>query len=44
MVINYNDYYLALGMKREMTIEYLKCIADLNLDVDFRVNGAIVRL
>ena len=24
-----------------MTIEYLKCRADLNFEVDFRVNGAI---
>ena len=28
-------------MKRGMTIEYLKCRADLNFEVDFRVNGAI---
>ena len=28
-------------MKREMTIEYLKCRADLNFEVDFRVNSAI---
>ena len=24
-----------------MTIEYLKCRADLNFEIDFRVNGAI---
>ena len=24
-----------------MTIEYLKCKADINFEVDFRVNGAI---
>ena len=28
-------------MKREMTIEYLMCRADLNFEVDFGVNGAI---
>ena len=28
-------------MKREMTIEYLNCRADLNFEVDFGVNGAI---
>ena len=28
-------------MKRRMTIEYLKCRADLNFEVDFGVNGAI---
>ena len=28
-------------MKRGMTIEYLKCRADLNFEVDFRVNSAI---
>ena len=28
-------------MKRGMTIEYLKCRADLNVEVDFGVNGAI---
>ena len=26
-------------MKRRMTIEYLKCRADLNFEVYFRVNG-----
>ena len=28
-------------MKRGVTIEYLKCRADLNFNVDFGVNGAI---
>ena len=28
-------------MKRGMTFEYLKCRADLNFEVDFRVNGVI---
>ena len=28
-------------MKRGMTIEYLKCRADLNFEVDFGVNGVI---
>ena len=28
-------------MKRGMTIEYLKCRADLNFKIDFGVNGAI---
>ena len=28
-------------MKRVMIIEYLMCRADLNFEVDFRVNGAI---
>ena len=28
-------------MKRRITIEYLKCRADLNFKVDFRVDGAI---
>ena len=28
-------------MKPGMTIEFLKCRADLNLEVDFGVNGAI---
>ena len=28
-------------MKHEMTIEYLKCRADLDFEVDFEVNGAI---
>ena len=32
---------LAGGMKRGMTIEYLKCRKDLNFDVHFRVNGVI---
>ena len=31
-------------MKYRMTIEYLKCGADLKLEVDFRVNGVLVRL
>ena len=33
---------IARGMKRGMTIEYLKCRADLNFEVDFGVNSAIV--
>ena len=28
-------------MKHGMTIEYLKCRADFNLEVDFGINGAI---
>ena len=28
-------------MKRGMTVEYLKCTADLNFEVDFGVNGVI---
>ena len=32
---------LARGMKRGMTIEYLKCRADLNFEVEFGVNDAI---
>ena len=28
-------------MKRGMTIEYLKCRADLNFEVDFGVHGTI---
>ena len=28
-------------MKRGMSIEYLKCGADLNFEVDFGVNGSI---
>ena len=28
------------GMKREMTIEHLKCRTDLHFEVDFTVNGA----
>ena len=28
-------------MKRGMIIEYLMCRADVNFEVDFRVNGAI---
>ena len=28
-------------MKRGMTIEYLKCRADFNFEVDFGANGAI---
>ena len=28
-------------MKRGMTIEYLKCRADLNFQTDFKANGAI---
>ena len=31
-------------MKRGMTIEYLKYRADLNFEVDFGVNGAMVWL
>ena len=31
-------------MKRRMTIEYLKCRADLNFEVDFGVNGAIGKI
>ena len=30
-----------MRMKCGMTIEYLKCRADLNFEVDFGVNGAI---
>ena len=33
-------YILAREMKRGMTFEYLMCRADLNFEVDFRVNGA----
>ena len=33
--------FLARGIKCGMTIEYVKCRADLNFEVDFRVNGAI---
>ena len=29
-------------MKRGMTIEYLKCRKDLNFEVDFRMNDAIL--
>ena len=29
-------------MKRGMTIEYLKCRKDLNFEVDFRINDAIL--
>ena len=32
---------LARGMKHGMTINSLKCIADLNVEADFEVNGAI---
>ena len=32
---------LVRGMKRGMTIKYLKCRTDLNFEVDFGVNGAI---
>ena len=32
---------LTQEMKHEMTIKYLKCRADLNFEVDFRVNCAI---
>ena len=28
-------------MKHRMTIEYLMCRADLKIEVDYRVNGAI---
>ena len=31
-------------MKRGMIIEYLMCKADLNSEVDFRVNGAIGKI
>ena len=31
-------------MKRGMTIEYLTCRADLNFEVDFGENGAIVTI
>ena len=31
-------------MKRGMTIEYLKCRANLNFEVDFGVNGANGRI
>ena len=31
-------------MKRGMTIKYLKCKADVNVEVDFGVNGAIETL
>ena len=41
MVIKIEPYYIACGMKRGMTIEYLKSRKDLNFDVDFRVNGII---
>ena len=41
----YNGYkywaVLVQGMKLGMTIECLKCKADLNFEVDFEVNGAI---
>ena len=32
---------LARELKRGMTIEFLKCRADLNFQVDFEVNGAV---
>ena len=32
---------ISAGMKRGMTIEYLKCRADHNFEVDFGVNDAI---
>ena len=32
------------GMKRGMTIEYLKCRADHKFEVDFRVDAPLVRL
>ena len=32
---------LLRGRKRGMTIEHLKCRADLNFEVDFGVNGVI---
>ena len=41
MVIRVEPYILAREMKRGMTIEYLKCRADLNFEVDIGVNGAI---
>ena len=31
-------------MKDRMTIEYLKCRADLNIEVDFRVNDTIATI
>ena len=34
----------AREMKREMTIEYLKCRADLNFEVELGVNGAIITI
>ena len=38
----YLDYAVLAGeMKRGMTIEFRKCRADLNFEVDFGVNGAI---
>ena len=38
----YNDrVVLERGIKRGMTIEYLKCRAYLNFELDFTVNGAI---
>ena len=41
----YNGYedwaVLAWEMKRGMTVEYLKCRADLNFEVDFGANGTI---
>ena len=40
MVIKIEPYQWG-GMKRGMTIEYLKCRKELNFDVDFRVNGVI---
>ena len=36
-----SETILAREMKREMTIQYLMCRADLNVEVDFGVNGAI---
>ena len=43
VVFGIEQYYslLARGMKHEMTIEYLECRADLNVEVDFGVNDAI---
>ena len=40
MVIGIEQYW-AWGLKCRMAIEYLKWRADLDFEVDFRLNGAI---
>ena len=45
MVIRIEQYYrkIPAEIKRGMTIEYQKCKANLNFNVDFVANGAIVK-
>ena len=43
-MLNENKNREIIPNPASMTIEYLKCRADLDLEVDFGLNGSLVRL